>query len=131
MKVKTLAIMAIATMMAAPANTQVKDKKTAAAARLTRGCVIKYNPVKSPIKNTVCIEYHIDKDGDGKADVVCNRICPCDEPLPGKCSPFAIVEINEVYDSKCKMWRIATERTIGTSKPANVPMVPYITPKTR
>lgn len=128
MKTKTLTVMAIAMLMAAPTNAKNKAKKTDAAARLTRGSVIKYESVKSPIENTICIAYHIDENGDGNADVVRNRIQPTNEPFRMQ-SPFTKMEFFEMYDPVYHTWNIVKETRIGTTKPAKAPV--YTPEKTR
>ncbi len=125
-KTATVAVMtAVATLGANGAsggeNASIDDKKINAAARITRGSVLKYEVVSDSIPNAQLVKYHIDQDGDNKADVVRRRIVPDGQICPPRHSPFDIIEINELYDEKYRMWNIIDEVRKGTRKPHAAP----------
>lgn len=91
-----------------------------AAARRTVGAIVKYETIMSPIQGKHIIGYHIDEDGDGRADVVRYRMIDSNQPHVMH-SPFATVEIIETYDEKNHVWNIVQENVVGTQKLKKLP----------
>jgi len=92
-----------------------------AAARRTVGTIIKYETVPSVIPDMHVVGYHMDEDGDGRADVVRYRFVGVNQPHVMH-SPFAIVEVIESYDEKNHVWNIVAENVVGTQKLKNPPV---------
>lgn len=116
--------------LGAPANAKsgkntdkVKDTASVvnAAARRTVGTIVKYETVPSLMPDMNIIGYHIDEDGDGRADVVRYRMVGVNQPHVMH-SPFAIVEVIETYDEKNHVWNITAENVVGTQKLKNPPV---------
>ncbi len=102
-----------------------KEKDTVsvvnAAARRTVGTIVKYETVPSLMPDMHIVAYHIDEDGDGRADVVRYRMVGTNQPHVMH-SPFAIVEVIETYDEKNHVWNITAENIVGTQKIQNPPV---------
>ena len=107
------------------ASTQInrfKSEKTAAAARKTVGSVLRYENITDTVTGQNYIEYHIDESGDGNVDVVRRWAVRPDAAMPAMHSPFAIVEIIEVYDEKTCQWVLFQEQVVDSRKLKTAPV---------
>lgn len=127
---KSMLISAAGAMMCGGAHAGVPTKQmnindefatVRSAARLTVGTIVKYETMPSLTPDVHIIGYHIDTDGDGRADVVRYRMIATNESHVMQ-SPFAIVEITETYDEKNHVWNITHENVIGSCKLKNPPV---------
>lgn len=123
------AVITMASSMAAANSDNARVNATETvddAARITVGNIVKCENGKSDNPNLSVTDYHIDQDGDGKADVVLQCISrDGDRYIPQiQYSPFSVVEFIEEYNKKNRMWNIINTKVIGTRKLENAPIAP-------
>lgn len=130
LKTTTLSLMAAAmTASCAATNKSTTQQahaptKISTAARITVGSVIEYKDVTLNGKNLSVTEYHIDTDGDGKADVV-RQFINRDANIyytQVMHSPFSVLEIIEKYDEQHHMWNVTETNVIDSRKLKNAPV---------